>query len=80
MPLGFPTVIGDVAQMVERSLSMREVRGSIPRISRKGINRCTDFFAAQPSSEFRAEVRVGTRCDQQTDFQFRMIGNAEDRN
>jgi hypothetical protein len=24
---------GDVAQMVERSLSMREVRGSIPRIS-----------------------------------------------
>ena len=25
--------IGDVAQMVERSLSMREVRGSIPRIS-----------------------------------------------
>ena len=25
---------GDVAQMVERSLSMREVRGSIPRISK----------------------------------------------
>ena len=25
--------VGDVAQMVERSLSMREVRGSIPRIS-----------------------------------------------
>ena len=25
--------LGDVAQMVERSLSMREVRGSIPRIS-----------------------------------------------
>ena len=25
---------GGVAQMVERSLSMREVRGSIPRISR----------------------------------------------
>ena len=24
---------GDVAQMVERSLSMQEVRGSIPRIS-----------------------------------------------
>ena len=24
---------GDVAQMVERSLSMREVRGSMPRIS-----------------------------------------------
>lgn len=24
---------GDVAQMVERSLSMREARGSIPRIS-----------------------------------------------
>ena len=31
------TVIGDVAQMVERSLSMREVRGSIPRISRASI-------------------------------------------
>ncbi|CAJ1973267.1 unnamed protein product [Sphenostylis stenocarpa] len=28
-----PSSIGDVAQMVERSLSMREVRGSIPRIS-----------------------------------------------
>ena len=26
-------IYGDVAQMVERSLSMREVRGSIPRIS-----------------------------------------------
>ena len=26
-------ITGDVAQMVERSLSMREVRGSIPRIS-----------------------------------------------
>ena len=26
---------GDVAQMVERSLSMREVRGSMPRISNK---------------------------------------------
>ena len=25
---------GDVAQMVERSLSMREARGSIPRISK----------------------------------------------
>jgi hypothetical protein len=25
---------GDVAQMVERSLSMREVRGSIPRFSK----------------------------------------------
>ena len=25
---------GDVAQMVERSLSMREVRGSMPRISK----------------------------------------------
>ena len=29
----WPLVQGDVAQMVERSLSMREVRGSIPRIS-----------------------------------------------
>ena len=29
----FQTANGDVAQMVERSLSMREVRGSIPRIS-----------------------------------------------
>ena len=28
-----PETKGDVAQMVERSLSMREVRGSIPRIS-----------------------------------------------
>ena len=28
-----PEIKGDVAQMVERSLSMREVRGSIPRIS-----------------------------------------------
>ena len=28
---------GDVAQMVERSLSMREVRGSIPRISNFNI-------------------------------------------
>ena len=28
-----PLVSGDVAQMVERSLSMREVRGSIPCIS-----------------------------------------------
>ena len=27
--------IGDVAQMVERSLCMREARGSIPRISTK---------------------------------------------
>ena len=26
--------IGDVAQMAERSLSMREVRGSMPRISK----------------------------------------------
>ena len=29
----FKQLNGDVAQMVERSLSMREVRGSIPRIS-----------------------------------------------
>ena len=29
----FKQLKGDVAQMVERSLSMREVRGSIPRIS-----------------------------------------------
>ena len=27
------TLYGDVAQLVERSLSMREVRGSTPRIS-----------------------------------------------
>ena len=27
--------MGGVAQMVERSLSMREARGSIPRISKK---------------------------------------------
>ncbi len=33
---------GDVAQMVERSLSMREVRGSIPRIS--------SFFFLPPST------------------------------
>ena len=26
-------IYGDVVQMVERSLSMREVRGSMPRIS-----------------------------------------------
>ena len=30
---GSPSTDGDVAQMVERSLSMREVRGSIPCIS-----------------------------------------------
>ena len=28
---------GDVAQMVERSLSMREVRGSMPRISKSRV-------------------------------------------
>ena len=28
---------GDVAQMVERSLSMREVRGSMPRISKDRV-------------------------------------------
>ena len=28
---------GGVAQMVERSLSMREVRGSIPRISKPNL-------------------------------------------
>lgn len=33
------TVIGDVAQMVERSLSMREVRGSIPRIDTGSLSR-----------------------------------------
>ena len=31
---------GDVAQMVERSLSMQEVRGSIPRISIAKISFC----------------------------------------
>ena len=34
---------GDVAQMVERSLSMREVRGSMPRIS-KSFLRIRQFF------------------------------------
>ena len=34
---------GDVAQMVERSLSMREVRGSIPRIS-KTFSRIRQFW------------------------------------
>ena len=34
---------GGVAQMVERSLSMWEVRGSIPRVSRKLFCKCTDF-------------------------------------
>lgn len=29
--------LGDVAQMVERSLCMREARGSIPRISNEGL-------------------------------------------
>ena len=28
---------GELAQMVERSLSMREVRGSMPRFSKGGI-------------------------------------------
>ena len=35
---------GDVAQMVERSLSMREVRGSMPRISN---------FSEEPENEKR---------------------------
>ena len=34
---------GDVAQMVERSLCMREARGSIPRIS---ISSCVIFISA----------------------------------
>jgi predicted phage tail protein len=33
--LGFNLISGGVAQVVERSLSMREVRGSIPRISNR---------------------------------------------
>uniref|UniRef100_A0A7I3Z6H2 Uncharacterized protein n=2 Tax=Physcomitrium patens TaxID=3218 RepID=A0A7I3Z6H2_PHYPA len=32
--------IGDVAQMVERSLSMREVWGSIPHFSSTWLARC----------------------------------------
>ena len=43
---------GDVAQMVERSLSMREVRGSIPRISIyfKGIKFSRLFVASASQS------------------------------
>ena len=33
--------LGDVAQMVERSLSMWEVRGSIPRVSKTFFTSCT---------------------------------------
>ena len=43
-------VAGDVAQMVERSLSMREVRGSIPRIS-------IYFFKLVQSDDHRDSVQ-----------------------
>ena len=42
-----PKIQGGVAQMVERSLSMREVPGSIPGISRLlGVKLCSIAYAA----------------------------------
>ena len=35
---------GELAQMVERSLSMREVRGSMPRFSKGGILKGTKYM------------------------------------
>ena len=40
---------GELAQMVERSLSMREVRGSMPRFS-KSVYFATSFFFINISS------------------------------
>ena len=45
---------GDVAQMVERSLSMREVRGSMPRISN---------FSEEPGKQ-KKEIRSAVLLDQ----------------
>ncbi len=47
---------GDVAQMVERSLSMREVRGSIPRISIAGFFPILHKFPNPCALENRWEV------------------------
>ena len=38
---------GELAQMVERSLSMREVRGSMPRFSTPDFQKCTHFVETQ---------------------------------
>ena len=38
---------GELAQMVGRSLSMREVRGSMPRFSTPDFQKCTHFVETQ---------------------------------
>ena len=48
---------GDVAQIGERSLSMREVRGSIPRISMNQI--LFSFLVPSLSGELFAVCAVG---------------------
>jgi hypothetical protein len=49
---------GDVAQMVERSLSMREVRGSIPRISILSIFRTIPLFNHLPFNNTAILLRI----------------------
>ena len=51
-----PKAYGDVAQTVERSLCMREVRGSIPRIS---IFSVLSFLLRHPPPLKVVDVKTG---------------------
>ncbi|KAK4013372.1 hypothetical protein OUZ56_025844 [Daphnia magna] len=63
-------VLGDVAQMVERSLSMREVRGSIPCISSRfthsimasGCNKAAKVFS-NSDGNFSSNLRLRLYTD-----------------